>query len=142
MWYVLRSGQAYCSSLICAKIYLLGNFKALLTFIKYAPQVLLNYKRKSTRGLSIFQFTLDLSGAILSLLQLGIDSTSNGDWSSVLNNPAKFALGNVTLFFDVIFYVQHYCLYSASWKRSEGDAKLDFENSTEPLLGAPVVPRI
>jgi cystinosin len=142
MWYVLRSGQDYCSSLICAKIYLLGNFKALLTFIKYAPQVLLNYKRKSTRGLSIFQFTLDLTGAILSLLQLGMDSTSNGDWSSVLNNPAKFALGNVTLFFDVIFYIQHYCLYPASWKHDEGGAKLVSEDSTEPLLGALAAPTI
>lgn len=93
------------------QIYLIGNVKAFLTIVKYAPQSWLNYRRKSTRGLSITMFTLDLVGAILSIVQLVIDSAAGGDWSAVLANPAKFALGNVTIFFDVLSLYQHYYLY-------------------------------
>ncbi|KAF3004536.1 hypothetical protein E8E14_000334 [Neopestalotiopsis sp. 37M] len=92
-------------------IYLLGSVKAFSTLVKYLPQAWLNYRRKSTQGLSMLQFTLDFTGALLSLLQLVIDSIHGGDWSGVLGNPAKFALGNVTLFFDLVFYFQHYYLY-------------------------------
>ena len=50
-------------------------------------------------------------GGILSILQLGIDSYLQGDWSGITGNPVKLALGNVSVFFDIIFMTQHYCLY-------------------------------
>ncbi|KAL1862923.1 hypothetical protein Daus18300_008253 [Diaporthe australafricana] len=113
-------------------IYLMGNVKAFLTVVKYAPQIWLNIRRKSTRGLSIFQFTLDLTGAVLSLVQLFIDSVQGGDWSAVLANPAKFALGNVTVFFDLVAFFQHYYLYRGAVDDALPDDKADGE--TEPLL--------
>lgn len=105
--------------------------------VKYAPQSWLNYRRKSTQGLSIVMFTLDFVGAILSLVQLAIDSASGNDWSAILANPAKFALGNVTIFFDVLSFYQHYYLYRGAVEDVSSDAKLD--EQTEPLLSGHVV---
>jgi cystinosin len=109
--------------------------KAILTVIKYTPQVSLNYQRKSTRGLSIFQFTLDFVGAFLSILQLVIDSAHAGDWSGILGNPAKLALGNVTLLFDLVFYFQHYYLYRNAMDDNMTCAKTTSPEE-EPLLTA------
>ena len=75
------------------------------------PQAWLNYKRKSTVGWSIIQILLDLAGGLLSLVQVMLDSSLQGDWSGVTGNPVKFLLGNITVFFDMIFVVQHYILY-------------------------------
>jgi hypothetical protein len=36
------------------------------------------------------------------------------DWSGIVGNPVKFLLGFVSMFFDVIFCVQHYLLYPES----------------------------
>lgn len=44
-------------------------------------------------------------------MQLLIDSSFQGDWSGITGNPAKFGLSNISLFFDVVFIVQHYVLY-------------------------------
>ncbi|KAI0975669.1 putative cystinosin [Xylaria arbuscula] len=119
-------------------IYLLGTVKAVLTVVKYTPQVWLNYRRKSTGGLSILQFTLDLGGALLSILQLVIDSAHAGAWSNVLGNPVKLALGNATLLFDLAFYVQHFYLYrNAENGRSTDVAILPEE---QPLLTASASP--
>ncbi|KAI1149644.1 putative L-cystine transporter, partial [Nemania diffusa] len=112
-------------------VYLLGAVKTVLTLVKYTPQLWLNYRRKSTGGLSISQFTLDFVGAFLSILQLFIDSAHAGDWSNILGNPAKLALGNVTLLFDLAFYVQHFYLYGNADKNG-AHAKLTQEE--QPLL--------
>jgi cystinosin len=82
-----------------------------ITVVKYVPQAWVNYKRKSTRGWSIVQILLDLTGGVLSLVQLIIDSAFQDDWSGVTGNPIKFLLSNVTIFFDLIFVIQHYVLY-------------------------------
>lgn len=47
----------------------------------------------------------------MSLIQLVLDSSYEDDWSGITGNPVKFLLGNVTIFFDLIFVVQHYVLY-------------------------------
>lgn len=77
-------------------------------------------------------FILDFTGAILSIIQLVIDSAAAGDWSSVLDNPAKFALGNVTIFFNLLSFYQHYYLYRGARDEDFPGAKLDGE--VEPLL--------
>ena len=46
----------------------MGYAKAAITFVKYIPQVILNYKRKSTEGWSLLNVLLDLTGGTLSLL--------------------------------------------------------------------------
>ena len=92
----------------------MGYAKLVITVIKYIPQVWANYKRKSTVGWSIGQILCDLIGGVLSVVQLLIDSSLEGDWSGVTGNPVKFGLGNVSIFFDIIFMVQHYVLYRQS----------------------------
>ena len=82
-------------------------------------------------------FTLDLTGALLSLLQLAIDSVVSGGGSGGLaaaigGNPAKFALANVTIFFDLVFLFQVLYLY-----RDAPDAVAKAEvDETSPLLAA------
>lgn len=71
----------------------------------------MNYKRKSTVGWSIDQILLDLAGGMLSISQLVLDSSLQGDWSGVTGNPVKFGLGNISMSFDIIFLVQHFVLY-------------------------------
>ena len=87
----------------------------------------MNYKAKSTAGWSIGQILLDFAGGAMSILQLIIDSSLQADWSGLTANPVKFGLGNVSIFFDVIFMVQHYILYSPSRKVSKDRGSLDEE---------------
>lgn len=91
------------------------------------PQVLTNYRNSSTYGWSIVQILLDLSGGILSNAQLLLDCYNQGDWSGITGNAVKLGLGNVSIFFDIIFIVQHYWLYA-------GEREKDIESETDPLL--------
>jgi len=90
-----------------------------------------NYKRKSTKGWSIAQILFDLTGGILSLLQLIIDSSVQGDWSGITGNPTKLGLANISMCFDLIFITQHYFLYQDS---SPGKADEEESDSEQPLL--------
>lgn len=92
------------------------------------PQVWANYKRKSTVGWSIGQLNLDFVGGVLSILQLVIDSSLQEDWSGITGNLVKLGLGNVSIFFDIVFMTQHYVLYRHA-KIDDGDS-----GSDEPLL--------
>lgn len=89
----------------------LSLVKVAISVVKYCPQVWLNYRRQSTEGWSISNVLLDFLGGALSIAQLFLDAGMSGDWSGVTANPAKFLLGNLSMIFDVIFIVQHYCLY-------------------------------
>eukprot|EP00913_Durusdinium_trenchii_P014648 g13743.t1 len=77
----------------------------------------LNYQRKSTVGWTIYNVLLDFTGGLLSVAQLLLDSWLTDDWSKVSGDPAKLMLGNVSVFFDIIFMVQHYCLYPQGAQR-------------------------
>jgi cystinosin len=79
-----------------------GYSKALITLLKYCPQVYLNYSRKSTVGWSIHNIMLDFTGGSLSILQQVIDMIYNGktegDWNFFGSggdafNVVKFMLG-------------------------------------------------
>lgn len=79
-----------------------GYNKAVITFLKYIPQVYLNYSRKSTVGWSVLNIILDFTGGSLSVLQQVIDMIHNGlkdgDWSFFGSggdafNIVKFMLG-------------------------------------------------
>lgn len=90
----------------------------------------LNYNRQSTVAWSIFAILFDLAGGVLSLVQLVLDSALQSDWSGITGNPVKLLLGNFTIFFDLIFLVQHYILY-----RGAPDAKNGPDDDlTTPLL--------
>jgi cystinosin len=106
-------------------IYAISYVKLIVTLIKYTPQVLVNYRNKSTKGWSILQILLDFTGGILSISQQSIDSYIQRDWSGITGNPVKFALGNVSMMYDLVFMTQHYVLYrSADGKSTEGDSLL------------------
>ena len=89
----------------------------------------MNYKAKSTAGWSIVQILLDFAGGVMSLLQLIIDSSLQADWSGLTANPVKFGLGNVSIFFDLIFMVQHYILYRPSREQGSQSDDEDVEQS-------------
>jgi cystinosin len=98
----------------------------IVTLIKYTPQVVTNYRNRSTKGWSILQILLDFFGGILSCSQQAIDSYLQRDWSGITGNPVKFALGNVSMIYDLIFMTQHYVLYrSPDGKSGERDSLLD-----------------
>ena len=41
------------------------------------------------------------------------------DWSSLFGDFTKFGLGAISISFDLLFMVQHYCLYSSKGTRYE-----------------------
>ncbi len=90
-------------------LYGLGTFKVVVTLIKYLPQVYLNYSRKSTVGWTIHNVLLDFTGGITSTLQLFIDAKK---FQEVVADFPKLCLGSISMFFDAIFLVQHYALYT------------------------------
>lgn len=51
----------------------MGYFKLAISTLKYLPQFYWNYKRKSTKGWSIFNIIMDLTGGLLSFGQMGLE---------------------------------------------------------------------
>jgi len=95
-------------------IYFLSFLKLYISIAKYIPQAWLNRTRKSTVGWSIHNILLDLTGGILSIAQLVLDSALANDWSAISGAPAKFGMGLLSIGFDVLFIVQHFVLYRHS----------------------------
>jgi len=115
-------------------LYVLSFVKIGISLIKYIPQVILNYRRKSTEGWSIWNILLDFTGGVLSDTQLVLDCADMGDFTYITGNLAKFGLGFVSILFDLIFMTQHYILYAgngASAGRENSEAR---RPETEPLL--------
>ncbi|KAG8122584.1 putative Cystinosis nephropathic protein [Naja naja] len=56
----------------------------------------LNFRRKSTQGWSIGNVLLDFTGDA---------------WKLIFGDPTKFGLGLFSIVFDIVFMIQHYCLY-------------------------------
>ena len=97
----------------------MGWCKVFISLIKYIPQVVSNYKRKSTIGWNIHNILLDFTGGTFSFGQNIIDAfrdefsvTSDGQPKGL--NIAKFALSFISIFFDIIFMTQHFILYKDS----------------------------
>jgi uncharacterized membrane protein len=55
-----------------------GYAKCCISFAKYVPQVYLNKKRQSTVGWSLWNVLLDLTGGLLSFLQIFINALALG----------------------------------------------------------------
>ncbi|XP_005399778.2 PREDICTED: cystinosin isoform X2 [Chinchilla lanigera] len=85
--------------------------KLAVTLLKYFPQAYMNFYYKSTEGWSIGGVILDFTGGTFSLLQMFLQSYNNDQWTLIFGDPTKFGLGIFSIFFDVVFFVQHYCLY-------------------------------
>lgn len=95
-------------------LYLLSGVKVVITILKFLPQVLLNIKRRSTKGWNIHGCWMDLIGAILSILQFFLDCWDMNDWKGITGNLVKLCLGVVSGTYDIIFITQHYIIYSKS----------------------------
>ncbi|SPN98894.1 related to CTNS protein [Cephalotrichum gorgonifer] len=102
-------------------VYAVSYVKLVVTLVKFTPQVVANYRNKSTRGWSIWQILLDVTGGVLSVAQQCADSYLQRDWSGLTGNPVKLALGNVSMVYDSIFIWQHYVLYRGSSSRKTGE---------------------
>mmetsp|Transcript_30922 Transcript_30922/g.50023 ORF Transcript_30922/g.50023 Transcript_30922/m.50023 type:complete len:258 (-) Transcript_30922:28-801(-) len=110
----------------------LGYVKMFCSLVKYIPQAWLNFKRKSTEGWSIINIILDLTGSVLSELQMVLDSLRVGHWNVFTDNIPKTGLGIESLAFDVLFVLQHYVFYRGSSK-AKGYGHLADEESS--LIG-------
>ncbi|CAL8307190.1 unnamed protein product [Lota lota] len=95
-------------------LYYFSYIKLGITLIKYIPQAYMNYRRRSTVGWSIGNVVLDFTGGTLSVLQMLLQSYNNDEWRLIFGDPTKFGLGLFSVFFDVLFMVQHYGLYRHS----------------------------
>ncbi|XP_078054181.1 cystinosin [Mustelus asterias] len=92
-------------------LYYFSYIKLVITLIKYIPQAYMNYRRKSTVGWSIGNVLLDFTGGSLSIAQMFLQSYNNDKWLLIFGDPTKFGLGLFSAMFDILFIVQHYCLY-------------------------------
>jgi len=89
----------------------LSYMKLFITLTKHIPQIITNYRHKSTQGWSIGNIILDASGGLASLVQMILIAYNSDDWSSLIGDVTKLGLSCVSLFFDAVFIIQHFVLY-------------------------------
>ncbi|XP_063147161.1 cystinosin [Candoia aspera] len=94
-------------------LFYFSYIKLVITLIKYFPQAYMNFRRKSTEGWSIGNVLLDFTGGAFSLMQMSLQSYNNDAWKLIFGDPTKFGLGLFSIVFDIVFMIQHYCLYRA-----------------------------
>ncbi|TPP61176.1 Cystinosin [Fasciola gigantica] len=92
-------------------LYNISYVKLFITLVKYIPQAVMNCRRRSTVGWSIGNICLDMTGGLLSILQMFIIAYNFEDYGSVFGSPVKVGLGLFSIVFDVFFMVQHWCLF-------------------------------
>ncbi|XP_042560765.1 cystinosin isoform X2 [Clupea harengus] len=100
-------------------LYFFSYIKLAVTLVKYIPQAYMNYQRKSTEGWSIGNVLLDFTGGSFSIIQMFLQSYNNDKWRLIFGDPTKFGLGLLSIFFDVVFIFQHYCLYRTAGSQYE-----------------------
>ncbi|GFP84971.1 cystinosin homolog [Phtheirospermum japonicum] len=96
-----------------------NTIQVVMTVLKYIPQVVFNFQRKSTSGFSIGNVLLDFLGAVANNVQMLMQSLDQKSWENFYGNLGKSLLATVTIVFDIIFIVQHYALYPT--KKAEPD---------------------
>ncbi|XP_045054897.2 cystinosin isoform X1 [Desmodus rotundus] len=92
-------------------LFCFSYIKLAVTLVKYFPQAYMNFVYKSTEGWSIGNVLLDFTGGSFSLLQMFLQSYNNDQWTLIFGDPTKFGLGIFSIFFDIVFFIQHFCLY-------------------------------
>lgn len=108
-------------------LYMMASFKLILTIFTYLPQILLNYQRKSTEGFNVWSIIFDCSGGLMSMSQLIFDSIDLRDLKhGLLGNWAKLLLGMVTLFFDMIYFLQHHFYHEKDSPSDEDDNEANY----------------
>lgn len=114
----------------------LGLLKVLISFVKYLPQVYLNWHRKTTVGWSLENVLLDFTGGVLSFIQIFIDWADSGSTSQFSGglNIAKFLLSIVCIVFDLIFMFQHYVLYPPKKMKNQEGSGIEQSNEDNDQL--------
>jgi len=110
-------------------IYFYSYIQIVVSCIRYIPQILLNYRRKSTDGWSIGYVLFNFIGGILSIIQMFFLAFNYDDWSSLLGSITKLALGILTIGFNVVFIIQHYILYKNTSKQQSDDYQILDDNA-------------
>ncbi|PSS30176.1 Cystinosin like [Actinidia chinensis var. chinensis] len=108
-----------------------NTLQVVMTVIKYIPQAVMNFQRKSTVGFSIGNILLDLLGGVTNYGQMAVQSIDQNSWVNFYGNIGKTLLSLVSIFFDLLFILQHYVLYPA--KKADPSPTPDTV-SKEPLL--------
>ncbi|XP_068646425.1 cystinosin homolog [Aristolochia californica] len=88
-----------------------NTIQVIMTAIKYIPQAFMNFRRKSTKGWSIGNILLDLSGALTNFAQMTVQSIDQSTFVNFYGNIGKTLLSLEVVFFDLLFIFQHYLLY-------------------------------
>ncbi|RZB59882.1 Cystinosin-like [Glycine soja] len=139
---------AWLVAAVCFFIALPNNsWLWLLSVFKYAvvpaSLAVMNFLRKSTDGFSIGNILLDFSGGIANYGQMVVQSTDQDSWVNFYGNIAKvllsleweallrniLLLSYVSVFFDIIFIIQHYVLY-----RGKKSSKLEITTEQEDQI--------
>ncbi|KAL5717770.1 hypothetical protein ACHQM5_010737 [Ranunculus cassubicifolius] len=92
--------------------------------------VLMNFNRKSTVGWSIGFILLDFLAGVTSLGQMVLQSIDQCSWVNFEGNIGKPLLCLVSIFFDIIFIIQHYVLYPSKTE----SITTENDNESTPLL--------
>ncbi|KAL8529356.1 hypothetical protein ACS0TY_006687 [Phlomoides rotata] len=90
-----------------------NTVQIVMTIIKYIPQTILNFQRKSTTGFSIGNILLDFFGGVTNYSQMAVQSIDQNSWVNFYGNIGKTMISLVSIFFDVLFMIQHFVLYPA-----------------------------
>ncbi|KAJ3671709.1 hypothetical protein LUZ60_007788 [Juncus effusus] len=112
-------------------ISMFNTTQVVMTAIKYIPQAVMNFNRKSTVGWSIGNILLDLTGGILNFCQMGVQSIDQDSFVNFYGNIGKTLLSLEVVFFDLLFIVQHYVLYPDSRGKT-----VIVSEQVEPLIGS------
>ena len=93
---------------------LAGSAKACLSLIAYIPQIILVYKNKTTKGWSMVGVWVDFTGGALAVLQISVDYQNTGHGTGFFNelNYGKFLLNLLSCACCLVFFIQHYCIYT------------------------------
>ncbi|XP_057791749.1 cystinosin homolog [Salvia miltiorrhiza] len=110
-----------------------NTIQVVMTIIKYIPQAVLNFRRKSTVGFSIGNILLDFFGGVTNYFQMVVQSIDQNSWINFYGNIGKTMISLVSVVFDILFMVQHYVLYPASKRASLHPAPVN----NEPLIVTP-----
>lgn len=112
-------------------INIFNSIQVFMTLIKYVPQAIMNFRRKSTDGFSIGNILLDFLGGCTNYAQMTVQSIDQNSWVNFYGNIGKTLISLVSIFFDLLFMCQHYVLYPA--KKAVISSKLS-KDGVEPLL--------
>ncbi|PIA30414.1 hypothetical protein AQUCO_05600098v1 [Aquilegia coerulea] len=102
-----------------------NTIQVIMTVIKYIPQVVMNFRRKSTEGWSIGNILLDMLGGVTNYAQMAMQSIDQSSWENFYGNIGKTLLSLVSIFFDLVFIFQHYVIYPSKNQKTASKADVN-----------------